>query len=382
MSERWRRELHRLSGLGPSPDLLGRAREGPRPDIRESRARSRWVAGITATLVAVAGGVVGWRAFGTGGQGTGPGPVASVSEAPPADGYFIQLPAEAEPASQFEVTLTATTNLPEGTRLDISTTDEGSCCPPVEDGRIAISTQNSACYGPVGAAGNSPGFSVTVTARPDIDTFVFPGPMRPGGQSHQMEQPDSVFRVLGENFERLTGDQVVQQDDGSKWLVARAEYDWPEPQCGGDPIPLFGGPECEPDQEQLQAERLESAMEDVMGAISQGRMCEFWSVMVPPDVESAHPWREFAAEWRAWLEQQNFSDSDSGSGWREGPLRWEPACTEPVGNAGCAGGMSVVNVIHDGERIATLDLQPLPDFCPHCGPNVVPFWGVMGWSLF
>jgi hypothetical protein len=89
-----------------------------------------------------------------------------------------------------------------------------------------------------------------------------------------------------------SGDQVVVRADGSMRLVAKAEFTWPEPRCGGDPIPLFGGTECNPDdfEQQLQSHDLDGAMVDVMGAIGQGRMCEFWSTMLPPNVEAEHPW--------------------------------------------------------------------------------------------
>jgi hypothetical protein len=59
--------------------------------------------------------------------------------------------------------------------------------------------------------------------------------------------------------------------------------------------------------------------------------------------------------------------------WQDGPLRWELADRQ--------GDVRVVSVIHDGRQIATLELQPLPDYWPSCDPNVVPFWGVVGWTL-
>ena len=42
---------------------------------------------------------------------------------------------------------------------------------------------------------------------------------------------------------------------------------------------------------------------------------------------------------------------------------------------------AAIDVVHDGERIATLEVRPLPDYCPDCGSNVVPFWGVTAWTL-
>lgn len=103
-------------------------------------------------------------------------------------------------------------------------------------------------------------------------------------------------------------------------------------------------------------------------------MCEFWSVMLPPEVEEQHPWPEFAAEWRAWLLEQDFSDAEPTGDWTSGPLRWELTAAD--------GGVSTVDVIHDGERVATLELQPLPDYCPKCDEAVVPFWGVTAWQLY
>src|SRR5438046_2992886 len=52
-------------------------------------------------------------------------------------------------------------------------------------------------------------------------------------------QPAAVLAALGEGFERLSGDQVVTSEDGWRELVATARYSWPEPQCGGGPLPLL-----------------------------------------------------------------------------------------------------------------------------------------------
>jgi hypothetical protein len=329
------------------------------------RPRSKMLAIAVAFAVFVGGVVLVWQAFGRGG-------VARPDRAypsPPASGYYVLFPEQAEHGSDaISAEVTAITNLPDGTLLSISTTNEGSCCRPVKDGKIAISTQNSACYGLVGA-GNSPGFTVEITAQPDSGGQSLTGP----SNAKSPEQPVGVLDILGRHFENLSGDQVVDKPDGSKWLIAEGAFTWPEPQCGGDPIPLFGGPKCEPEQQQLQGGTLREAMEDVMGMVSQGRMCEFWSVTLPPDVEAAHPWPEFAAEWREWLMEQDFSDAQPTSGWQEGALRWQLAHRQ--------GDRYIVEVIHDGQAIATLELRPLPDYCPSCNPSVVPFWGVMDWDL-
>jgi hypothetical protein len=54
-------------------------------------------------------------------------------------------------------------------------------------------------------------------------------------------------------------------------------------------------------------------------------------------------------------------------------LRWQLAHRE--------GDRYIVEVIHDGQAIATLELSRLPDHCLSRNPNVVSFWGVMDWDL-
>jgi hypothetical protein len=47
-----------------------------------------------------------------------------------------------------------------------------------------------------------------------------------------------------------------------------------------------------------------------------------------------------------------------------------------------AGQGAIVDLAHDGQRIATFEIQPLPDFCGQCDSGVVPFWGVTAWRLY
>jgi hypothetical protein len=329
---------------------------------------------VVAFAVFASAGLLTWRAFAPGG-----GPVTAWQPgypSPPASGYYILLPDQAEQlqSETFTVRVTALTNLPDGTLLGISTTDEGSCCPPVKDSKITLTTQDSACYGFVGQQAEGTTFDVTITARPSFEPWIVPGLPDPKAP----QQPDSVIQLLGRDFDNLSGDQVQEQKDGSNWLVAKGTVPWPQPRCGGDLIPMFGGQTCDPTQfeQQLQGDDLAGAMVEVMGTISQGRMCEFWSVMLPPDVEVQHPWPEFAREWRSWLLLQDFSDAQPTGNWSEGPLRWVES-----GSRGGSAGQRMVDIIHDRQRIASLVLRPLPDYCPNCDPNVVPFWGVMSWRL-
>lgn len=372
MAERWRRELKRLRELRPGDELLDRARRGPSLALAEPRRASPLLTIVVAFSVFAAAGVFLWNAFAPG--STGPTRVWQRGyPSPPGSGYYILLPDQGEQVANFNIRVIALTNLPDGTRLDISTTNEGTCCPQVADSRISFTQQDSACYGFVGQPPKGAAFDVTITTKPDFGPWVIPGPAQ---ASKPPQQPESVLRILGQRFENLSGDQVREQDDGSKWLVSEGVVPWPQPRCGSDPLPLFGGTKCMPDEfeQQLQGHDLGSAMGEVMGAISQGRMCEFWSVMLPPEVEAQHPWARFSSEWRAWLLQQDFSDAEPTADWSTGPLHWVKA-----GNGGQG---PTIDVIHNGQRIATLEMEPLPDYCQNCGPNVVPFWGVTSWQLY
>jgi hypothetical protein len=377
--ERWRKELKRLSGFHPSDRVLERARLGPVSSVREPSSAPRMVVIVVAFAVFASAGVLMWRAFTPGG---GPATVWEPGyPSPPASGYYILFPDQAERSQvqgeTFRVRVTALTNLPDGTLLDITTTDEGTCCIPVKDSKIRFTTQDGACYGLIGQHPEGSTFDVTITAKPSFEPWIISG-VGPGPSPKAPQQPDSVVDVLGRDFDNLSGDQTQTQGDGSKWLVATSTVPWPQPRCGEDPIPLFGGEVCDPNQfqQQLQGDDLFGVMDEVVGTISQGRMCEFWSVMLPPDVEAQHPWPEFSSEWHTWLLQQDFSDAEPASDWSQGALHWVES-----GSTDNEGGQTTVDIVHDGVRIATLVLQPLPDYCPKCEPNVVPFWGVVSWHL-
>jgi len=63
MSERWRRELGRLSELRPSDRLLEHARLGPRTGVPEPRSRSRLLAAVAAFALFAGAGFLVWTAF-------------------------------------------------------------------------------------------------------------------------------------------------------------------------------------------------------------------------------------------------------------------------------------------------------------------------------
>ena len=118
-----------------------------------------------------------WRAFVPG--STGPVQVWRPGyPSAPDSGYYVLLPDQAERVDDSDTRVTALTNLPEGTLVDISTTNEGTCCLPVEDSRIIFTTQDSACYGVVGQQPNGTTFDVTITAKPDFELWILPGAIR------------------------------------------------------------------------------------------------------------------------------------------------------------------------------------------------------------
>jgi hypothetical protein len=329
--------------------------------------------------VFIPAGLFAWNAF-----RSGPAPHGALGRAgypsPPGSGYWILLPDQVDPvpdSSSGAVKIVALTNLPDGTLYSTSTSESGSCCPAVKGGQIVLHETNNSCNGLVGNVGNSPGLSVTITTSADTGRgMILGGPFVQGGGSDLPHQPDSVLRVLGHDFENLSGDQVVEKD-GHKQLIATGNYAWPEPQCGPDPLPLFGGPKCDPEQfeNQLQGSNLKDAMTEVMGALTQARMCEFWSVELPPDVEAQHPWPEFSAQWRNWFlnPPKDLSDAQSNSGWTQEPVTWH--VTDQQGDR------YFIDITDHDRVIASLEIHALPDFCSNCSKNVVPFWGVTAWTL-
>jgi hypothetical protein len=337
----------------------------------ERASPGRGIVAVVAFLFLLGGAVTAWRAFGPGSNAPATGGAsASASQG----GYYVSFPPDADRGEgAFSAQVTAATNLPNGTLVSISTTDEGTCCPAVKDGTIAVTTSDGSCYALVGAAGSSSGFTVTITAKPDFLPWVVIGPGP--GNTNPPQQPASVLAILGQHFENLSGDQVVTQPDGSKWLVATADFTWPSPRCGGDPLPLFGGVDCQPQQEQLQGDDLAGAMTDIMGTITQARMCEFWGIELPPSVEAQHPWPAFAKQWRDWFlnPPKDFSDAQSNSGWTEEPVTWRLVRQQ--------GDRYFVDITDHDTVIISLEVDRLPDYCPTCDRNVVPFWGVVDWTL-
>jgi hypothetical protein len=384
MPERWRRELARLDDLEPASALTAsRSRSVSEPP--EDRRGGRVLTVFVAFAVFAAAGVFAWRAFyPTEPSATGGPPSTTATPSQPIDGYWIMFE-DLKPTSggnDFGVKILATTNLPEGTLLQVSnsilgspgsepSSGGGSCCRGVSDGQFTTTIGNSSCNGLVGATANSSGLIVTLTASPQVHVWGVPF----GSDYEPPRQPQSVIDVLGKDFENLSGDQVVKNDDGTRSLVATASFEWPEPQCGGEQFPLWGGPNCTEEQGQLQGDSLKDAMGEVMGALSQARMCEFWGLELPPDVAAAHPWPEFSDEWRAWFTDppKDFSDANSNASWDAPPFTWH--------ETGSEGDRHFVDATDHGETILSLEVDFLPGYCPNCGSGVVPFWGVVAWTF-
>ena len=195
---------------------------------------------------------------------------APQTDAPSAARYWIQFPDQMQ-QSGFGGAVELSTNLPDGTLFaSTSTTSQGSCCPAVHNGSIRVQLDNESCYGVVGEAADAGPVGITITVAPNpSDSSTMPDDRLP------QQQPSNVIEKLGPRLEKLNGEQVQSLPSGGKELVATHTYDWPTPQCGG-PLPFFGGPTCPAAPEQLQGDSFDQAMVEVVGAIGQARMCEFW----------------------------------------------------------------------------------------------------------
>src|SRR6266581_1079520 len=76
MAERWRRDLGLLDRMGPSPDLLDRARQGPRAPMPGPRRSGRVLRAALAFLIAAGGGVGAFAAL----HARGPAPMSVPAE--------------------------------------------------------------------------------------------------------------------------------------------------------------------------------------------------------------------------------------------------------------------------------------------------------------
>jgi hypothetical protein len=175
-------------------------------------------------------------------------------------GYFVLLPDQ--PSGYDEnglAILDATTNLPEGTLVDLYIFSADAETPSggvVKDGRIQTRVANNNCHETeMGLIGSSYRVTVTVSATPSSQVGI--GVRGGGSPLPSPMQPPEVQAILGPAFEHLTGDQVEERD-GEKYLQTYGVYELPAETCSSKllytsdgsfeqvpvdtPIPLATGP--------------------------------------------------------------------------------------------------------------------------------------------
>jgi hypothetical protein len=148
-------------------------------------------------------------------------------------GYYVLLPEQAGPETDrrgFHV-IEARTNLPHGTIIGLYFAGQDVESPgqeAVQNGRISISVANNTC---VERGGRLEGSSFDVTVRVSArNTYpIYGGALRPT-PSPSPFQPESVRAILGDDFERLKGEQVRATPEGNE-LVATQHYQLPADTC-------------------------------------------------------------------------------------------------------------------------------------------------------
>lgn len=301
-------------------------------------------------------------------------------------GYLVELPSELALAPDDPNgggALVATTNLPEGTQVVISyevlDVDGTSSVmtgtiggTPVRDGEIRAHLDNGSCMHLVGQQGSSPGVRVTVTVSPSgglLGSTPFGSDEIP-----DTSQPEDVLAILGERFEHLDGPQVHERR-GDRELVAERAYPWPAGSCDAA-LEAFMPESCPSLPGQLQGDRLSEAMGEIMGAITQARLCDLWQLALTADAERAHPWEAFRTEWSDWVYSSLVDVTDDGDPVTSA-LTWDVVAEEPSG----AGTAYTIDLELRGARVATFVVTSLPDWPDASDPGVVPFWELTRYEL-
>jgi hypothetical protein len=335
--------------------------------------KRRGVAGAVALALLVGAGFVAWLARQTAAE------KPSVSAT--ARAYSITFPLEAGPPGDNPnggATLIATTNLPDGTLVWSQAEGiggpggGGTCCPAVENGKIALRANNGACALPPGAPRGT-GFIVTVTVRPE---YRFGSSL--AGPSPPKIQPASVQAVLGPRFERLTGPQV-RIEDGVRQLVATARFDWPGDTCESvfTNNDLFLPEECPTTDTRgqplamVQSANARSLMKQLMPAIAQIRVCEIWRAWMTRTFRKANPWPSFRDRMKTWIDGLG---NLAGSGLDQfTSLTWKLRIAEP--------GRYVADIVLRGRRVAEVEFVRLP-FPKGCSTGCEPFWGFVRFDRY
>src|SRR5438128_2076129 len=205
--------LERLADLAsPPPDPLERLVRRRARALRNRRIR------VAALALVVAAAGVGGALLAFGRSSVKPLPALRHH-----NGYAVEIPGALLGYEKKGLAiLDAATDLPDGTKVDLyffSADVESPAEATVEDGRIPIRMWNGFCHETeAGLEGTTT--KVTVIVSP-VSGLIRHGGSRIGGPpvTPPPYQPPRVRAVLGPNFERLTGDQVVVEG-GTRRLVA------------------------------------------------------------------------------------------------------------------------------------------------------------------
>jgi hypothetical protein len=110
--------------------------------------------------------------------------------------------------------------------VDSESTQSGGgwCCQRVDNGRLVIGVTNNDCKIIGGVVSSAP-FTLRLSIAPDYRVFMDgPPPSDPNWQ------PDSVYAVLGDGFEYMTGPDVTHVA-GMNMLQVKADYQLPSDTC-------------------------------------------------------------------------------------------------------------------------------------------------------
>jgi hypothetical protein len=332
-----------------------------------SRGRlSRIAVIVVAGLVAAIGGVVAFRAFGS-----------SRRPSAGAGGYYVRFPSLAAAPSKDNsgggARITIETNLPEGTRVAvISSEGDYACCPSVKSGQVSFDLDNMHCLN--AQTPQSDGFRASVAAAPVMsEAFlqhlgIFAD--CPRGSCRGQPQPSSVLRVLGQRFQRLHGTQV-QQFQGSRYLIASQRYSWPPDTCASARASSESYPNtCEGPTEPLFVafnETVQGVPGGFIQAVEESGGCLLYS-NATEEYRSTTSWPEFRDRFRTWVQSLG-SLTRSAGGVDPWSIETSHVGPEAVVFHGTSFPRSfVATYSFRGRIVATATLE----WVPNPSPNVVP----------
>lgn len=226
-------------------------------------------------------------------------------------GYYIDLPLEAKRPSIDSTggaVLNVTSNLPDGTIAQITTDVPGQEWPlrRFVAGTLKLRQPNYCVAGPNKDL-IAHGFDIQVVVVPDLSLIR----TNHGGTCRSLTncgvgplQPRSVQRILGSNFERLTGDSVTPFL-GTRAIVVAAHYTWSGDECPFGLIDLdVGAPRsCEPASKGLNDDEggadPEQVAQSVTMLLGHNRVCDLYSFTTERFRKSV-PWSELRNRVKQW----------------------------------------------------------------------------------